>query len=310
MCKEGELDYTLTSLDAQKAYDSVSHTYLSSVLKAYNFPLSFINNVNLLHNNLNAIVQINGHLSEPFQIKRGVKQGDALSCALFILAMDPLIRNIENNTLIPPIEICQGCKIKTLAYADDIAVITTNSDESSQALFGEYNRLTKCSGLTLNADKTEILNMSKHGKNSTKVTYNEKEIVLDHVTKTIICGNYLSLDDNINYEKNIIDKIKKLQSQLDRWSKRNLTLNGKMIIIKTFAISQLIFSSQFQMIRPKDLRRVEHLCYSFAWNGKDRVRRVWVKAERRDGGMNGIDVESFFKAISVRQFFKSDADRR
>ena len=40
------------------------------------------------------------------------------------------------------------------------------------------------------------------------------------------------------------------------------------------------------------------------------MRSVWVKAERRDGGMNGIDVESFFKAISVRQFFKSDMDRR
>ena len=37
-CNEKKLDYTITSLDAQKAYDSVSHEYISEVLKAYNFP--------------------------------------------------------------------------------------------------------------------------------------------------------------------------------------------------------------------------------------------------------------------------------
>ena len=64
MCRERGIDYTLTSLDAQKAYDSVSHTYISEALEAYSFPTSFINKVNLLHTNLKAVVQINGHLSE------------------------------------------------------------------------------------------------------------------------------------------------------------------------------------------------------------------------------------------------------
>ena len=85
-----------------------------------------------------------------------------------------------------------------------------------------------------------------------------------------------------------------------------MTINGRMIIIKTFAISQLIFSSQFQIIRPKDLRRIEHLCYTFMWNGRDRVRRTTIKSERQNGGINGIDVESFFRSIAVRQYIKSN----
>ena len=89
-----------------------------------------------------------------------------------------------------------------------------------------------------------------------------------------------------------------------------MTLNGKMIILKTFAISQLIFSSQFQSIRQKDVRKIEHLCYTFAWNGKDRVRRTFLKSERHNGGINGIDIESFFKSIALRQFCKSDSDPR
>ena len=78
-----------------------------------------------------------------------------------------------------------------------------------------------------------------------------------------------------------------------------------MIIINTFAISQLIFSSQFQAIHPKDVRKIEHLCYNFLWNGPDRVKRVYLKSRHDEGGINGIDIESFFNAVAVRQFFKS-----
>ena len=79
-----------------------------------------------------------------------------------------------------------------------------------------------------------------------------------------------------------------------------------MIILKTFAISQLIFSSQFQEIKKKDLKRIERLCYSFVWSGTDRVKRGILKAGRQEGGINGIDVESFFYSIALRQYFKSN----
>ena len=305
-CTDRNLDYILTSLDAQKAYDSVSHDYISKVLKAYNFPDSFINSVDVLNSNLKALVQVNGHMSIPFSINRGVKQGDALSCALFIISIDPLIRNIESNILISPLTMAPGCMIKTLAYADDIAVITTNCDSTLNEVFKEYNRLTQCSGLRLNADKTEIINLSIAGKRRSVVNYDNLTIQIEHGEAVTVCGNYISVDENAAYQKNITEKIIKLEQQLNRWKGRNLTINGRMIIIKTFAISQLIFSSQFQIIRPKDLRRIEHLCYTFMWNGRDRVRRTTIKSERQNGGINGIDVESFFRSIAVRQYIKSN----
>ena len=80
-----------------------------------------------------------------------------------------------------------------------------------------------------------------------------------------------------------------------------------MIILKTFAISQLIFSTQFQSIKPKDLKRIEHLSYSFIWNSTDRVKRGILKSGKQEGGINGIDVESFFNSIMVRQFAKSNS---
>ena len=114
-CNSKNLDYIVASLDEQKAYDSLDHSYIINTLKAYNFPDYFISQVDLLNSNLQAQVQVNGFVSNRFDIKRGVKQGDALSCALFIIAIDPLIRNIENNPLINPLVLKDQCMIKTLA---------------------------------------------------------------------------------------------------------------------------------------------------------------------------------------------------
>ena len=96
----------------------------------------------------------------------------------------------------------------------------------------------------------QLLNLSKTGKTLSTVFYNQLTLDINHCESTTICGNYLSLDDSKNYEKNITEKITKLERKLDKWRNRNLSINGKMIIVKTFAISQLIFSSQFQTIRP------------------------------------------------------------
>ena len=96
----------------------------------------------LLYNGNTAIIQVHGHLSKEFKLQRGVKQGDALSCSLFVLAVDPLLRNIEANSDISGIKFEKGndkCVVKTLAYADDVAVAT--SLDSLQSVFLEYERL-------------------------------------------------------------------------------------------------------------------------------------------------------------------------
>ncbi len=63
---------------------------------------------------------MNGEVINNHSITNGVKQGDALTCTLFILAMEPLIRNIENNMRIKSIDsaLLQYKWPKVLGYAD------------------------------------------------------------------------------------------------------------------------------------------------------------------------------------------------
>ena len=116
------------------------------------------------HRELNAKILINGKLSGLIKILRGIKQGDALSCLIFIICIDPLIRNIIANRQIQIVDIrtrLTGLEIKAKAggFADDVWVLCRNDNRSIQGIFTEYDRLTRRSGLTLNANKTEILNV-------------------------------------------------------------------------------------------------------------------------------------------------------
>ncbi len=100
---------------------------------------------------------MNGRKLDGYSIRNGVKQGDSLSCILFIMCMDPLIRNIEANPNITRPEI-QGIPLpKVLAYVDDITCMIERGARNVKDIFHEYGRLTEASGLTLNENKTEIL---------------------------------------------------------------------------------------------------------------------------------------------------------
>ena len=50
-----------------------------------------------LYRNITARILIKGFASESIKIERGVKQGNALSYIIFIICIDPLLRNLNNN---------------------------------------------------------------------------------------------------------------------------------------------------------------------------------------------------------------------
>ena len=75
-------------MDAQSAYDSMDCSYLREVLKAYGFAMAFLCIFEVIYSYCDAVITINGHLSEPFKLEISVKQGDKLRCSFFVLAMD------------------------------------------------------------------------------------------------------------------------------------------------------------------------------------------------------------------------------
>jgi hypothetical protein len=99
---------------------------------------------------------INGFLSETFEVTRGVRQGDPLSCLLFNLAIEPLAIMIRNSQLeglkIPKLQE----KLKALLFADDTTVFLSNTD-SLNTLMSILDKWCTATGAKFNKNKTEII---------------------------------------------------------------------------------------------------------------------------------------------------------
>lgn len=57
-----------------------------------------------------------------------------------------------------------------------------------------------------------------------------------------VLGIFLSYryNQNKNVEKNFVNRIRKMKSELNLWLSRDLTLYGKSLLAKTLGVSQLI----------------------------------------------------------------------
>jgi len=84
-------------LDSEKAYDRVSHEWLQTCLIKSGFLVSLTTLIlNILHSTSGQIIT-NNCLSFCFKIQSRVRQGDPLAPILFILLIEPLLRDLEAN---------------------------------------------------------------------------------------------------------------------------------------------------------------------------------------------------------------------
>ena len=313
-CETKNIDAVLIWLDAKKAFDSVNHEYIRTTLKAYGFGTNFIKIFSLLYKDLSARVMVNGFMSEKIDIKQGVKQGDALSCALFIICIDLVLRNINANTKIEAVKI-EGRKknqqnYKGAAFADDISVICGANKTSVQQVFYEYDRLTEKSGLELNANKTEILKINQE---NTTITFNyqNQSFKVKTVNQIKICGLIYANNKEEEYKSNVNNKIKKMEIKLKQWTHRYLTMEGKSLIVKTFGLSQLIYNMQSYGFKKEDLIQIERMIFGFLWSsrdnfkGIDRIKRSIMKNDYKHGGMKITDIECLDRSLKLRQFIRS-----
>ncbi|KAE8228054.1 hypothetical protein CF326_g7028, partial [Tilletia indica] len=111
----------LLSLDQQKAYDRVSHPWLWSVLASAGSPASFTTLIQSLYSDPRVQLMVNGRLTNTVKIRTGLLQGDPLSCALYNLALQPLLDLLASLNV--GIDIPGLGRVTCLAFADDVIIL-------------------------------------------------------------------------------------------------------------------------------------------------------------------------------------------
>lgn len=79
----------------QKAYDSIECVFLEQILSNRNIPAIFVDWVMKCVCTISYFILINGNPTNPFQAKKGLRQGDPLSLYLFVLSIEYLARMLK-----------------------------------------------------------------------------------------------------------------------------------------------------------------------------------------------------------------------
>ncbi|XP_049399720.1 uncharacterized protein LOC125863746 [Solanum stenotomum] len=148
-------------LDMAKAYDRVSWSYTCLILRKMGFDEVFIDMVwRIMANNWYSII-INGKRHGFFHSTRGLKQGDPLSPALFILGAEVLSRSLNRLHHNPHyhgfhIE-RRGPQINHLSFADDIIIFTSGRKHSLKLIIHTLATYERVSDQLINKAKSHFM---------------------------------------------------------------------------------------------------------------------------------------------------------
>jgi ribonuclease HI/exonuclease III len=299
----------IVALDQEKAYDKILHPYLWAVLRKFGFPENLIKTIQSLYDNASTTVMINGELSDPFLVIRGVRQGDALSCLLFDLAIEPLAEMIRKSSLINGIQI-PGTRryLKVKMFADDTTVFLSAKDniDDLQTLLANWCRV---SGAKFNIEKTEIIPLGSHAQRENianmRRLHGTHQMIPPHVhiakdgEPVRILGAWLG--NNVDQAVTWAPVVEDCTRRLRRWGASRHSLEGRRLIVQMQVAGVTQYLTKVQGM-PKEVESdLDRQVRRFLWDneGSDTVNRAQMSAPHDRGGKKMLNLEARNKAVHL-----------
>ena len=289
----------LLALDYAKAFDSVSKDYLLEAFRTFGFGNQFVNWIRVLGNNVFSSINHGGWISQSFPVSCGIRQGCPFSPLAFILGVAIRIRNSEISGITLPSRKANNEKLKIKQLADDTTLFLHN--KADMILSAEIlNSFSKFSGLKLNLQKTKSLKIG--------VSVNDEDIPFETTEKIKILGITFQNDIRArNIEENWKGRIEKMTSLIKSWSARDLSIHGKITIVKSFLVSQFTFVMQSIGLPDKVLTEINRQMYKFIWQRRyvnrkafEKVKRKTMESDYSEGGLRMINIINMQKCFYLQ----------
>ena len=305
-----EIDGEIVALDQEKAYDKIRHGYLWNTMEAMNLPAHFVKTVMALYENAFTQVAINGVLSKPFRVTRGVRQGDPLSCLLFDLAIEPLACKLRNCDDLSGLSI-PGVENKLIVnlFTDDTTIYLSSHDrfDTVEKLLAEW---CEVSGAKFNIEKTEIIPIGTNAHRQevvrTRKLHQDDTAQLDlkiHVVEDGVAVRSLgawignNVKDLTPWEA-VLDKIIR---KLEIWVRFHPTVYGKRLIIQAVVGGHTQFLTKAQGMPPHIEVALAKIIRDFMWDNDThpRISMDYLHRPLDEGGLNILDIRARNDAIEL-----------
>ena len=113
-----------------------------------------------------------------------------------------------------------------------------------------------------------------------------------------ILGIYSSYNKKLEQEKNFLNRIVKIQNTLKLWKLRHLTVEGRIVVFKSLAISKLIHLTLATEIPTTTINLLTKIQKEFIWKGKNpKIKHSTLCNDYEYGGLKNADI--FSKVVSL-----------
>ena len=285
--------------DKRKAFDLIEWEWLFFVLEKYGFGSYFINWLKIIYSGMQSAILTNGYISPYFRLTRGIRQGDALSALLYIIQAEPLAECIRCSDRIRGINISDihgnTQESKGTQYVDDSTNMLKNSSYIDICI-GIIDHFGDASGSRINRSKTIAL-ISEHHQDGRNIKTVNKIDVQKNVEKSL----GVPVGKGPVFSKFWNSKVEKIKTKLDFWRMRDLSLIGKVHIVKSVIIPIVQYGAAHIEIPNEVVKSIQELIWKFVWKwGTCLVKRDVLYIPRQQGGLGIPSFETIIKTARIK----------
>ncbi|KAI8486240.1 hypothetical protein Bbelb_359560 [Branchiostoma belcheri] len=289
------IDCAIVSLDQAKAFDRVNISFLHKTLTKMGFGPSFRKWVSILYHDIASSVLVNGSLSSPFALSRGVRQGCPLSPLLYAISLEPFAATVRKDPDMCGVKLPGGYEAKMSLYADDNSAFPT-SDKTIVRLFDLVDLYNRGSGSRLNLDKCEGLWLGKwrHRPDSpVNIQWTSGSIRL-------LGGTFGNIDMPVT---NWREGKRKFVETLQVWGTRSLSFTGRVTVANALAAAKLWYIASVFIPPDSVIKEIETALFHFFWDKRrEMVSRNTIYLPPEKGGWGLTNIAKKAKCLYSRPF--------